>query len=732
MIGWDLETFPIGPGAVAPKPVCGSFAIREGENVEVALVSNGDDEFSESLALLYVDGGQEQTGHNSPFDVSVVIAHRPDLRAAIFATLAGPPSERFVWARKGLGKVHDTLIREKLLNLASQGSLEFYRNADGSATRLEYSLVDLEKRRIGRDRSAEKGEDAWRNHYQQLDGVPSKNFPKEAAIYNQEDAEGALLCHESQEEDAEALRAQGIEPFSTEKFQVACAVALRLMTCTGWAIDETRKHEILKFLERELAPEKLPNLLRLGILRPAQPPRPHARGAKNADGTPKMTKGVPESRDMGKLQALVTEVCNANGVEIKETPSGGVCTDKEVLENIAHLHPALEEYQARQKLQKLVTTEIPRMGTLGMVWPNFNPLVETGRTSSYEDDYYPSCNIQNVDPRARGCYVPRCWTCNRAYSGKLECVCGGRFGIVASVDYNSLEFVSMAQTCYSLFGESKMRDLLIADIDPHAYLGAQLAYALDNEFNEFCDQVWSDLDASQRNDEQAHRFAIFEGFKDAEDESVRDFFKKYRKFAKPVGFGFPGGLGPDTFISFAKSSYQVTVTRELAAMLREVWFQTYPEMKEHYFPWIQGEGDPFNPGTLVYTTPLGMRRSGCSFCSAANGRLLQSPAAEGAKLATFEVVRACFDPTYENGEPSPIYGCKPLAFVHDEILIEIPDDEFAHERCEYVKGLMVGAMSEIMTDVPVKAKATLQRRWNKDAEPTYQDGRLVVTEEKAQ
>jgi len=167
----------------------------------------------------------------------------------------------------------------------------------------------------------------------------------------------------------------------------------------------------------------------------------------------------------------------------------------------------------------------------------------------------------------------------------------------------------------------------------------------------------------------------------------------------------------------------VVVDLETAKRLRDIWFDTYPEMRP-YFAWVTSDcKDPRNAEKYAYVSPLGMYRAGASYCACANGAALQTPSAEGAKLAVFRVVRACYDPTLG----SCLYGCKPLAFIHDEIIVELPQDEFVHERANEVGRLMVEAMGEIMPDMTIKANPCLMERWNKDAEPVFDDkGRLTI------
>ena len=69
-------------------------------------------------------------------------------------------------------------------------------------------------------------------------------------------------------------------------------------------------------------------------------------------------------------------------------------------------------------------------------------------------------------------------------------------------------------------------------------------------------------------------------------------------------------------------------------------------------------------------------------------------------------------------------GSMPVVFLHDEILFELPEED-AHERAEEAARLMREAMEIITPDVRVTAVPALMKRWHKDAEPVYEDGRLV-------
>jgi hypothetical protein len=64
-------------------------------------------------------------------------------------------------------------------------------------------------------------------------------------------------------------------------------------------------------------------------------------------------------------------------------------------------------------------------------------------------------------------------------------------------------------------------------------------------------------------------------------------------------------------------------------------------------------------------------------------------------------------------ESSPLYGCRPSGFVHDEYLINAPIDRAAQALPE-VERLMVEGMRRYIPDVKIKAPGkVLYERWGK-------------------
>ncbi len=719
VIAIDTETVLLSTGNVAPKLIClsaATFDIEEGK-IDTLLYGNAqNDEIEAFLDDVLGDPDVLLVLHNAPFDLTVIANAFPFLIPAIFAKLEA-------------GGITDTMNREKLLNLSTHGNLTNYTAPDGSNHRIEYTLAALVLNYTGVDRSGDKqGDDIWRMNYEALDGMHAKDYPSEAAKYAIQDASDTLDVHDRQ---AERIMGEvGVGSVKTAEFHTAAGFALRLMTCWGLQVDQERVVEVQAETEAELTPEKLSLLISEGVLTPAQPARPYANGAKDPDGNPLMRAPTKAKVNKKLLQQVVEIFCKEQKLPLKITPKGqeqrdrmhqkdpdtdltgiGVSTDGEVLDMLAPFSELIAQYQHRQKLQKLVSTYLPHLLGAKTLHPEFDPLKSTGRTSSFASKNYPSSNIQQEDPRTRPCFVAR--------PGAVFC----------SVDYNCIELASLGQKCYSLFGYSVHRDKINEGVDLHAYLGAKLAWSLDTErFGLDEMTLGTGHDA----------MVVYEHFL-GKKTSDPDYYAHWRKFAKPVGLGFPGGMGTETFVRMARNSYGITVTPEMAKQMKDIWLETYPEMPE-YFQWIKKECvDPMNvwsdPETgqlnklYSYLSPLGMYRAGANYCAAANGAALQTPAAEGAKGAVFNLSRACYDETMA----SLLYGCRPLVFNHDETITEIPDDDKTHERAWAIAHIMIDSMQRVLPDVTVRAEPVLMRRWNKKAETVLDSqGRLKIWEPETQ
>jgi DNA polymerase I-like protein with 3'-5' exonuclease and polymerase domains len=124
----------------------------------------------------------------------------------------------------------------------------------------------------------------------------------------------------------------------------------------------------------------------------------------------------------------------------------------------------------------------------------------------------------------------------------------------------------------------------------------------------------------------------------------------------------------------------------------------------------------------VLTFPVSGRQRYLSRYTVACNTPFQGIAADGAKEALIKVWEECMS------AEGPLSGCYPILFVHDEIVLEVPEDiEKADAAAKRLGELMVQGMEIHTPDIPAVADACLSKVWTKDAESEIgEDGLLSV------
>jgi len=156
-VGWDTETHLIAQGAVIPRKVCSSFDLAPVGSLDPGrnwVVTNADPTLITSLLSMWQQayaGVYRIIIHNAAFDVTVLLRYCQDiingsqvgdvdaakeLYALIWDVLNRSMDNEF--NKTGDILVSDTLIREKLHNLSTYGTLD-----TAGAREARYSLADL-------------------------------------------------------------------------------------------------------------------------------------------------------------------------------------------------------------------------------------------------------------------------------------------------------------------------------------------------------------------------------------------------------------------------------------------------------------------------------------------------------------------------------------------------------------------------------------------------------------
>jgi hypothetical protein len=372
-----------------------------------------------------------------------------------------------------------------------------------------------------------------------------------------------------------------------------------------------------------------------------------------------------------------------------------------------------------------------RLGTMllpmkaGVVYANYETLLKTGRTSASKHKKLASLPIQQAprDADFRALFL--------ADQGTLR----------VTIDYSYLELRTLAACCLVRYGESKLAEAVRRhteavrkgrrDVpDPHELTASYILRLTPEEFLK--------LPKEER--------------------------KKHRQKAKAANFGFPGGLGVARFVDYAKNDYGVVMTKEEAKALKETWLDAYPEMRRwlsdateanlacnlgcstrlvrqylgshlwHAREAIEGSKDEEKArGVIealkeinkspdvalllkdfdysseshekladlllkgVSTTPTGRVRGKVGYSDSANNPF-QGLAADGAKEALWRLLYA---------------GYPVKAFIHDEILIDLPEKTASRLKPRIHK-ILDEAMEGVMGNgVPCMSESQIGTHWKK-------------------
>jgi len=654
--GYDQETWLIRPGRLAPPVVCVTTAASSSDR---RLYARADGHMRN--AFLGVLNSDPIYGANVAYDMCCALREWPDLFHRVFEAYDD-------------NRVIDVGLSQQLIDNA-KGRMTFIQHTQG------YSLAALEKRWLKRDRTAEKGPDAWRLRYRELHDVPADKWPKEAIEYPLDDADGPLLIGEAQWDSIDR------KYLADSPAQARAAFALQLLMCWGVKTDPD-KIERLRAVASETYERVSVGLVAAGLVR--------------KDGT----------RNIRLAQARMLQVCKEAGLRPKLTEAGYekfmervgekkqkdlepdvVFTEEELIPYLSVDEDAcnesgdqlLKDYSTRTQLHNILNTHVPDLlkGVSEPIQPRYITLVESGRTACAKsraegkNGRSPTNGFQFQNPKRALNYFPKgvgIRECFEARPGKLY----------ADDDFGGLELCTGAQACMVIVGYSKLGEALNAGRDPHLEFGAKLMGISYEE-------------ALSRKHEKEIKF--------------------YRQLGKVWNFGKPGGLGNRGMVGFARG-YGVKLTLEDCRKYNDEWGALYPEWVE-YFKWIRDHIDPISGRGQIEQLYVKRTRGGVTFTQASNS-FFQALGADGAKAALYEVQRRC----YVKEAGSVLYGVRPVGFIHDEILAEVDEDR-AHEQAFEMAKVMVDACNKYLPDVPVKCVPALSKRWSKDAEAIFnKEGRL--------
>ena len=668
MLGFDLETYPIGPKR-SPKVIVGAMNVLKSdaeeydvsawaiemecsqrfrtENADRSIYFFWADDLDKFLVLCEMIDGPI-VAHNGAYDWSCISAMNPEFIGRIYALF----SKR---------KLQCTYIRT-LIALNSLGQLKTLGNSKFTLKDGKYSstsLVGASHMFCGLDLSEAKDHDVQITYYKIEHLRNPAEWPEAYRTYLIQDVEYLPDLFYAQENKGKVLlesTKEIIDIFKEAPRRACFHYALTLASAWGMNVDANAVAQLREDAEHEVR-EVADLMVSSGL---AHELKGRAREKALAGG--KITIRV----DNKAIQSRLQDIFGARGAEPPKTTKGTISTSRSVLANSGC--PTLEAWAKVGDKKTIWSTFIPALEKSfengGVINTSFFPYSETGRVSARNP------NLLNP-PRSGGIRE-----CIKARPGCCFIFC----------DYEANELRVLSQVLLNQLGRSRLAELYQADpdFDPHTYMACR-------------------------------RLSIpYEEGKRLKGEGDKDF-KFMRQLMKCCNFGFPGGMASRTFIAFAKG-YGVDVTVRQAEDLKGFFFSQFPEVKD-YLDRIGVHVNTF--GGQGYLPSVGRLSGDRRFCQLANF-YFQGLAAEGGLTAFAQVSRAAYS------EPdSPLYGTRPILFVHDEIIVEVPLPK-AHDAAMELKRVMEESMNIFTPSIPSVAEPTLAFKWWKGAYQRFDENRRLV------
>lgn len=380
-------------------------------------------------------------------------------------------------------------------------------------------------------------------------------------------------------------------------------------------------------------------------------------------------------RDTKKIKSAVESWFKEHKLPMKLTKKGDISTDREQLTTTDH--PGLRAVSESIRVEKLLTTYVAALlrGIDVPLNPSYNPMVETWRTSC--------SGGQKINKIPVGMQVQ-----NQPRGGRVrKCVIPRKGWMFAFCDLDTIEMCTLAEVQLELFGRSPMAQAIKEGRDLHVdFASEQLGFSYRDAFSSY----------------------------QAGDKEIENA----RQSCKISGYGCMGGMGPDSLMDYAKQ-YGVIFSRAQAKKLHQGFRKKWN--LEPYFNYVS---QLTQDGPCDIQFPLtGLYRGKVGYTQLANS-LFQHPTAIFATAAVWQASKESYV-----DRSSPLFGCRPWLFNHDEIGMEIPYDEIGPERTHAaamrLKDIMEAEARKVLRRVGGKASVALSPRWEKGAKSVMENGILV-------
>lgn len=744
MISFDLETERFEPLYQAPRPVLAQVAGNiasiscEGAYVQsgALMARPGSIAYQSILDHVFESGF---IGQNAPFDLAVCMEHENRIEQA-FALL-------------DQGLVHSVDIRQKLLDIA-RGDYTKDKRYNLGALAIRYGT------------HADKTS-PWRTRYAELEHTPFDTWPREAIEYAINDVRVLPVIFDEQEK-ARALFLQDFEhdPLADEARCTRGAFALALVSYHGIVPDREALDYYRAWIHARIRTARK-MLLRAGLLKLT-----HGQYAKREkfmqervrrawgglaytglrDWLTANRETVDDFQARTKLDGIALEqILEYTAVQGLDAFKAQIVREATRGEYVPYPRTPSGKYPQLDA----ATAEVLDMPEL-RAWLDYGSAINA--STRYSEVARTLCNLCRKAKKKSGNTIGICGACgskvlaihtrfdlaetgrskssgpniqNRNRKGPDRETFAPTEGIYLITDHEGLELTTLAQVCVTLGCGNKLAQALNSGLNGHLMVAARL---LETSYEDV---------AARRDDPEV---------------------KRAYQMAKPINFGFPGGMGTATFCAWALQSYGQRFTIKEARKYKALLLETWPEYRK-YFRLI---GNLTRKGHATIVQLFSNRvRGGCKYTDACN-TFFQGLGADVTHDVLFELQRACYTKPRKNivwdvidlvreGEVDVwkiaektgheiqqitralLYGARVENYVHDEYLLacgyrpvshgDLVYDPTLTARARAKEAIVCGVAQRWLPDMHPTAVAVAARRWSKSArEIRDEQGRLIVWE----
>lgn len=636
--------------------------------------------------------------HNAAFDLAVIQATVQDWD---------------VYSLVDRSLVWDTRILHRLHSLATLGRTAF---GDGQST-LDACVASHLGLELPKDVVDSNGVNV-RTSFGQWLGEPPNTIPPVYLDYLAKDPIATYWLHRELIDKIEDLLSNSHEVWGyvsdewiVEQFEKWGPLTHHIQLKAAIVLDDL--HRVGMGLDIELATEHIRQLERA---------RDEFQKQLLADGY------APGHGSQKALQRIIQRIAaQSPQLELQTTPSGQISTTAEALSGMRG-HPFIDALFGYRVTEKLITTFLEKFKR-PRIHPSFDILKNTGRTSSFGD-----INAQNLpkDERVRACFVPA----------------AGH--VFVNADYSTIELATLAQAIETQFGvQSEMGAAINAGNDLHTLVAADVTRkppekvtaaerkkakvinfgkpggmgnaTLAKTALHSYGIAMTEEEVALLSDSWLNRFPEMSGFLQNEVDigsRAAELFgitgDDYVEHTGRIWHNAVDATGPLGGMLLKALKEPSPATRNGRAYTDEEldYFWSCAERCDHLFPEslrlsiaqreaseklsraaknLAGRGSVF--------TLTGRLRANATYCARRN-TIFQGLAADGAKIGLWRLWRA---------------GYRIINFIHDEVLIEVPDGPDLVAHANEIRQLMIGGMREVVSDIRVEVELGLMDRWSTEA-----------------